>query len=169
MNYSALVLFGLAALVSIQMGSAASCKVLDQQTYTTTDGLVLTNVAYINQFKMSCGGNNDASLYGEVDGRLLPIVRSADGQTYEVSWNEELAKASSGEFKINVYDDEGLALLRKAQRDGTSASGVKAVVQVTVQHPGTYSGPSIQTEVLASLGAIVLWYFAYSTKADLMK
>jgi len=165
---SRLYLVFLAFLVALTGASALSCKILDQQTYTTTDGLVLTSVAYINQFRLDCGGNNEASLYADLNGRLLPVVRSSDGKAYEVSWYEDISKAPYGDFKINVYDDEGLAQLRKAQRDGTTA-GVKPLLQVDVNHPGTYRGPSIQTEVLASLGAILLWYFAYSTKANLMK
>lgn len=84
----------------------------------------------------------------------------------QVSWTEELSKSSSGVHEIPVYDEEGFAQLRKQQRDGDVES-VKALFKISLSFGGTYRGPWLQTELIASLIAVLLWYIAYSAKSKL--
>jgi len=83
-----------------------------------------------------------------------------------VSWTEDLATASSSNYDIPVFDEEGFAQLRKAKRDGDS-SDVRPLFKINLSHSGTYKGPWLQTELIASLVAVALWYIAYSAKSKL--
>ena len=55
----------------------------------------------------------DISLYAEVGGKPLSIVRNKDTNEYQVSWLEETKKAPRGNFEIKIFDDEGYAAVRK--------------------------------------------------------
>jgi len=162
--------------------ASASCKPKDvvSNTYTTTDGLVISSVAYIATFSMSCEGGSSppSSLFAEVPtaagGKVtLPVIRSLDGTSYQVSWAEDLAKASSGDKVIRVYDEDGYAAVRKAARKAEEAGSstvesVDPLLALTVSHPGTYKGPLLHTEVIALFGVVLIWYTAYTTKSSLL-
>jgi len=77
-----------------------------------------------------------------------------------------LSKSSSGSYSIPIYDEEGFAQLRKAQRGGDSAS-VKPLFSLEFYHSGPYKGPWIQTELVATLAAVILWWSAYTAKNKL--
>lgn len=156
---------------------ASSCKVKDVQStpYTTTDGYVITNVAYINTFTLACENSNSdrLALFAEIPfiGKTLPVIRSADGKRYQVSWAEDIARARSGEQLIKVYDEEGHSALRKAQRKAdetkTSVEAVEPLFTLSISHPGTYKGPLVPIEFLAVAMALFVYYVAYSAKSKL--
>lgn len=165
----------LAIILGISAGGAlaqsSSCKVRDveQQSYTTWDGLVLSSVAYVSTFKLSCstGSNKDLTLLADLNGRTLPVSRSQDGVSYEVSWNAEVAKAPTGTFEIGIYEEDTLSALRRAQAGGSGADAIKPLATVSVSHGGSYRGPLINSEILSVLAVLGLWYVAYTTKKDL--
>ena len=93
--------------------SASSCKdpKITSKSYTTLDASVLTNIAYLAEFELTCGGKPATiPLYAEINGQVLNVVR---GSKYQVSWTEEIAKATRGDHVLNLYDEEGFAQLRK--------------------------------------------------------
>nr|CAD7195006.1 unnamed protein product [Timema douglasi] len=109
--------------------------------YTTQDATVLTSIAFIADFTLKCGnGAKGIPLYAEIDGKTVPAARTGDDK-YQVSWTEEVKKARSGDYNVNLFDDEGYAALRKAVRSGEDASTVKPLVTVVVNYPGAYQGP----------------------------
>ncbi|XP_050027463.1 translocon-associated protein subunit delta isoform X1 [Dermacentor andersoni] len=138
------------------------------KVYTTTDGLVIANIAFIAEFHLRCRENvQNVPLYADVKGKIVPVVKSTETNDYQVSWTEELSKAQSGDYLIRVYDEEGYGALRKAQRTGESTQGVTPLFTINVNHPGTYRGQWVQSEFVAVMAAALLWYFAYSAKAKL--
>ena len=155
-----------------------SCKVssVDPQTYTTTDGLVVTNVAHIVTFTLTCssGRSDQLTLFAEIPAikQTVLVSLAPNGKSYQVSWTEEAAKATTGEKEIKIYDEEGLAALRKAQRKaeetGTSPSPVEPLTKLTVYHPGLYKGPLFQVQVLAVSALILVYYVAYNAKSKLV-
>ncbi|CAN8018602.1 unnamed protein product [Ixodes persulcatus] len=162
----------LAALLLLFVNSCSgeTCEKpeVTHKLYTTTDGLIVANIAFIAEFDVKCrNGAKDLALYADVNGKVLPAVRSLDTSGYQVSWTEELSKAASGEYVIRIYDDEGYTALRKAQRTGEDAKSVTPLFTLNVHHPGTYHGAWVQSEFVAVLVAVLLWYFAYSSKMKL--
>lgn len=140
--------------------------------------MVIASTAFATTFTVTCSDPSQSSslvLFAEVDGvkRSIPVMKSVDGTTYQISWtSEELVKPSlSSSYKIystKVYDEEGYAQLRKAQRkaDG-SGSDVKPLFSLDVPHPGTYKGPYLQTELIAAFLSVFVWWSAYLAKAKL--
>lgn len=158
----------LLVLVNYSYGKTCDNPEVTPKVYTTTDGLIVANIAFIAEFRLKCRENpQNAPLYAEVHNKIIPVVKSAETNDYQVSWTEELNKARSGEHLIRVYDEEGYGALRKAQRTGEGAQGVTPLFTINVHHPGTYQGPWIQSEFVAVLASALLWYFAYSAKAKL--
>lgn len=117
--------------------AASSCSKpsIQSTSFTTQDATIVTNIAYIAQFKLSCDGEpavsvlnqlclfsifyqlhvqQDIPLYAEVGGKPLSVVKNKDVGEYIVSWLEDTKKAPRGNFEIKVYDDEGYAAVRKA-------------------------------------------------------
>ena len=145
---------------------------VDSKDYSTSDGLVIANVAYTITFNVVCkdaAKSRSLNLFAEVPslkGKQLPVVRSIDGQNYQVSWTEELKKAYSGTYEINVYDEEGFSQLKRAQRK-EGKSDVEPMFKLKLNHRGTYEGPWIQTEMFAVILFICLYWFAYSHKSNL--
>lgn len=158
--------------------TAFSCKVssVDSQSYTTTDGLVVTSIAHIVTFSLNCasGRSDQLTLYAEVPSikQTVAVTLSPNGKSYQVSWAEEVNKASSGEKEIKVYDEEGYAALRKAQRKaeetGSAVAPVEPITKLTVYHPGLYKGPVMQVQVMAISALIFVYYSAYKEKCRLV-
>ncbi|RWS23673.1 signal sequence receptor delta-like protein [Leptotrombidium deliense] len=99
-----------------------NCEIKDvkSQDYSTTDGLVVASNAYIITFDVKCKDvkSSDAlTLFADIPAlnKQLPVVKATTGDNYQISWTEELNKASSGSYEIRVYDEEGFALWRRAQ------------------------------------------------------
>uniref|UniRef100_A0A131Z408 Translocon-associated protein subunit delta n=1 Tax=Rhipicephalus appendiculatus TaxID=34631 RepID=A0A131Z408_RHIAP len=158
----------LLAFFELSYGKVCENPEVTPRVYTTTDGLVLANIAFIAEFHLRCKENVlNIPLYADVRGKIVPVVKSTESNDYQVSWTEELNKAQSGDYLIRVYDEEGYGALRKAQRSGEGAQGVTPLFTINVHHPGTYRGPWVQSEFVAVLVAALLWYFAYSAKAKL--
>ena len=158
--------------------SAVSCKVssVDSQSYTTTDGLVVTSIAHIVTFSLNCasGRADQLTLYAEVPSikQTVAVTLAANGKSYQVSWAEEISKASSGEKEIKVYDEEGYAALRKAQRKaeetGSAVAPVEPMTRLSVYHAGLYKGPIFQVQVLAVSALVFVYYAAYNAKSKLV-
>jgi len=73
----------------------------------------------------------------------------------------------SGRYTVRFFDEELYSDLRKAQRSGEETSAVKSLFDVEVRHQGASHGPWIQTEHLATGLAVLVWYYAYSTRSKL--
>lgn len=148
---------------------ACSNPTLSSTSFTTQDATILSNIAYVSQFKLECDGEPaDIPLFAEVGGKPLSVVKSKETNEYLVSWLEETQKAPRGNFEIKIYTDEGYAAIRKAQRSGEDSSSVAPLGVVTLNHPGAYNGPWISSEYAAAILAGGILYYAYTTKSKLV-
>lgn len=137
--------------------------------YTTQDATILTNIAFVAEFTLKCGNQiSGLPLYAEINGKTLPAARVGDDNKYQVSWTEEVKKARSGDYSVNLYDEEGYAAMRKAIRSGENPSSVKPLVTVVVNHPGAYQGPWVNSEFMAAILSVFVWYLAFSAKSKLL-
>lgn len=148
-------------------------KDVQSDPYTTTDGLVISHVALITTFSLKCENKADADkllLFAEIPSlkKTVPVTKSQDGLKYQVSWTEEVARASSGDRTIRIFDEAGLAAVEKAQESGSTSESVEPLVTLTVNHRGTYRGPLIPMELIAVAAIASVWYSAYSAKSELV-
>ncbi|KAH8020761.1 hypothetical protein HPB51_003418 [Rhipicephalus microplus] len=117
----------LLAFFELSYGKVCENPEVVPKVYTTTDGLVLANIAFIAQFHMKCKENvQNVPLYADVKGKIVPVVKSVESNDYQVSWTEELNKAHSGDYLIRVYDEEGYGALRKHHTSQTRVSAESA-------------------------------------------
>ncbi|XP_049784647.1 translocon-associated protein subunit delta [Schistocerca cancellata] len=166
-NYLLLLALGVAQFSSALSESCTKPEV-SASAYTTPDATVLVNVAFVAEFTLKCSnGAKGIPLYAEINGRTVPAARIGDDK-YQVSWTEDVKKARTGDYSVNLYDDEGYAALRKAARSGEDPSIVKPLVTIVVNYPGAYTGPWVNSEFMAAVLAVAVWYVAFSAKSKLL-
>ncbi|KAK6638960.1 hypothetical protein RUM43_007230 [Polyplax serrata] len=169
MTFCIIKTFLLLGVISLVTCQTCTKPEVSATSYTTQDATVLTSLAFITEFTLKCGnGVKGLPLHAEVDGKTLPAVRLNDENRYQVSWLDDAAKASSGDYRIALYDDEGYVALRKAMRNGEDTSSVKPLVTIIVNFPGAYKGPWVNSEFIAAILAISVWYMAFSAKSKLL-
>ncbi|XP_049883526.1 translocon-associated protein subunit delta [Pectinophora gossypiella] len=159
------------ALVALIAGvTADSCKnpQVEASSFTSLDATVVTQIAYIAEFTLKCDNDlpENYALYAEVDGKALTAARIGENK-YQVSWTEEPSKARSGLHEINILDEEGWASLRRARRADPAATGAP-LLAIQLHHPGSYSGPWVNSEVLATLLSILVAYTALRNKTKIL-
>jgi translocon-associated protein subunit delta len=122
----------------------------------------------IVELALTCkNGAKGLNLYADFNGRTFPASRILDSDKYQVSFVDEHKKLPSGSYKVRFFDEERYSDLRKAQRSGEDTSSVKSLIDVDIRHGGASHGPWIQTEHIATALAMIVWYFAYSTRSEL--
>merc|ERR1712002_7329 len=159
----------LAALVAVAVGETCEGAQVEAVGFTSEDATLVTKIAYIADFTLSCSnGAKDVSLYAETFDGIVVVARSVDGVKYQVSWVEDTATAKSGDHLVKLFGEQGYAALRKAQRSGEDTGAVASIATINLYHPGAYKGPWVQSETLAIFFAILIYYYAFSQKAQLM-
>ncbi|XP_053623026.1 translocon-associated protein subunit delta [Plodia interpunctella] len=149
---------------------AESCKnpKVEAASFTSLDATVVTQIAYITEFTLKCDNElpENYALYAEVEGKPLAAARVGKNK-YQVSWTEEPAKARSGTHKVHILDEEGWASLRRARR-ADPAAVVAPLLAIELQHPGSYSGPWVNSELLATVTSIFVAYVALRNKSKIL-
>jgi len=137
--------------------------------YTTTDATIVSRVAALSVFTVTCKNDIDIpNLYVDINGKIAPAIKSVDVRNkFQLSWTDEPKKVSSGTYTIKVYDEEGYAAVRKAQRNEEDVSAVPHLFTVEIYHSGTYNGPWFQSEFIAAVASVLIWYWAYTAKSKL--
>merc|ERR1712002_846530 len=159
----------LAALVAVAVGETCEGAQVEAVGFTSEDATLVTKIAYIADFTLSCSnGAKDVSLYAETFDGIVGVARSVDGVKYQVSWVEDVATAGSGERPIKLFDEAGYAALRKAQRGNEDTATVQPIATINLYHPGAYRGPWVQSETMAIIAAVFIYYYALSQKNKLM-
>ncbi|CAG4959156.1 unnamed protein product [Colias eurytheme] len=149
---------------------AQSCQnpQVEAASFTSLDATVVTQIAYITEFTLKCDNPlpENYALYAEVDGKSLTAARIGENK-YQVSWTEEPSKARAGVHEIHIMDEEGFASLRRARRSDPAAS-VAPLLAIQLNHPGSYSGPWVNSEVLATVLSVVVAYTALRNKGNIL-
>lgn len=76
-----------AILAFVTLSSATSCKspsVTGSSSFTTVDGTIVSQVAYIAEFELKCSNSEAVPLFAEYAGRIAPVAKIASDK-YQVS------------------------------------------------------------------------------------
>merc|ERR1712055_375295 len=162
-----------AVLVMVSAETCTSPSV-STDTYTSKYIALSTETAYVAEFSVACKEEDvkGFNLYAELEaGVLVPVAQVPETNSYQVSWVKDHKKAETGAIPIKMYDDEGFTAYRKAQRsEGGDASEVAPLFTITVEHPGaTKEGLFVQTEFIAVVGALLVWWCANSMRSQIME
>merc|ERR1719319_1631905 len=138
-------------------GASAACEnpKVQASSYTSADSQVLSAIPFITEFSLGCSNDERPVLYADIEGTFSPVVTSADGTKYQVSWIKDLKKATTGDYNVDLYDTEGYAAAKKA-RDRGDLTKPAPLATIVVSYPGSYAGPWLKSEHLAAgLAALV--------------
>jgi len=174
----------LAALISVSVATPCLGPTVTPRIYTSSDAALATSSVVIVEFSLAC--KNDIlgiNLYAAVNGKTIPAVKTKDG-AYQVSIVEEHANLPKGVYEVKIYDEDGFASLRKAQRSASegsvdggaaakeaaaAAAAVEPLAVVAVNHGGVWKGAPVQSELVALLLAAFVFYLAHSAKSNLQE
>ncbi|XP_064543792.1 translocon-associated protein subunit delta [Drosophila montana] len=149
--------------VACATGAQGSCKAT-LSAFSTQDATILTQLAHVAEFTLQCSNSAQPSLFAEFPcGKVVPVAKVGDSK-YQVSWVEDIKQGSSGNVQVRLFDEDGYANVRKAQRDGDKVSSVKSLLDITVPTKSAYKGPWVKAEILAAVLVGGVAYFAFTTK-----
>merc|ERR1712137_1189884 len=174
-NLSAMNQIALLSVFLLGLVNGDTCqnpKVTVATAYTPTDAQVLSHIPFVGDFSLACSnGPSKVKLHADVKGTYLPVIRvgEPDSNRYQISWTEEVKKAAARSVVVDLYDDEGYSAVKRALDKGEDPkTTVKPLTSVTIDYPGAYKGPWFNSELIASVAASLVFYFAYSSKASLL-
>ena len=73
--------------------SACSDPKITASSYTPADSQVLTAIPFIAEFSVQCGsGDKPSQLWADIDGALVPVTQSLEGDKYQVRGERALSK-----------------------------------------------------------------------------
>ena len=70
---------------------------------------------------------------------VAAVQKTQDGKKYQVAWTEEVKHAKSGDYEVNLYDDNGYSAMKRVLERGDDASSVKPLVTIMVNHPVSWT------------------------------
>jgi len=162
MLYLAFLLFLAGSVVSTCTEPSVTAS-----SYTPTDSQVLSAIPFIAEFTLTCANGEQPALYADIEGQLVPVVQSLEGDKLQVSWTKDVKKVSTGDHSVALYDSEGFTALKRA-RDRGEESNAAPLVTIVVSYPGSYGGPILNSEHLAFGLAALVFYMAFSSKSALL-
>lgn len=88
---------------------------------------------------------------------------------YQLSWTEEKATAKSGNRNVRLFDEEGFAQFKKAQRNGESTDKIKPLATLQVRYKGSYgSNFLINSEFFVLAISFFAAYVAFQNRMKLV-
>ncbi|XP_011191175.1 translocon-associated protein subunit delta [Zeugodacus cucurbitae] len=165
MSRNLFALFLVCLCTGAAFASTCTSPKVSVTSFSTQDATILTQVAHVGEFSLSCGNSAEPNLFAEFPcGKIVPVAKIGDGK-YQVSWTQEIKKSGGGNVAVRLFDEEGYANVRKAQRDGDKVANVKSLVDITVATKSAYKGPWVQAELVAALAVGGIAYFAFTAKS----
>jgi len=158
------------ALVGPAFTNSCLGPTVTHSIYTSTEAPLARSTVIIVSFDLECKNEleDKPNLYATINGKTLPTARTEDGK-YQVSIVEEHAAAPKGTYTVGIYDEDGYASLKKAQRseEGSGVEAVAPIASFDFKHAGVATQGVIQSEVVALGFAILLFYLVHSAKANI--
>lgn len=173
--------------VTISVGYCSSCinPEITSETFTTQDATIVTNIAYVSEFQVKCKTGAATNLYADIEGNIVPVSIVGQGvyqvclllmlvafetifTGFQISWTEDTKVSSRGDKVVRLFDEDGVALIRKALREGDDISSVPALGSVVINYPGAFNGPWLKSEFLAALSSLIIAYVAITSRSKLV-
>merc|ERR1712038_2045370 len=170
MKTFAVACVSMAFVASVTASACEEPKVV-ASSYTPTDAQALTHIPFIAEFSLTCKGvapTGDVPIYANIAGNMVQVARAKDGAKYQVGWTTEMKAAKTGDYDISLYDEDGYAAIKRVVERGEDVATVKPMAKIVVNYPGAYKGAYVSSELIATVLAILVFYFAYSAKSKLL-
>merc|ERR1712168_337923 len=160
------------SLISLVLGETCTSPTVSTDTYTSKNIALSTETAYVAEFTVGCQEDTKGfNLYAELEaGHLVPVAYVPESSSYQVSWAKDHKKAVTGAITLKMFNDEGYAAYRKAQRSEGDLSAVAPLFTVTINHPGaSREGLFVQTEFIAVVTSLLVWWGANTMRSQIME
>ncbi|CAJ0928631.1 unnamed protein product, partial [Mesorhabditis belari] len=156
----------IAATIALATASTCQSPQHSATTFSTTDGFFHFQTTFIAEFSLQCANKlKDPAFYAVVNGNTYQVAHSDDTNKYQVSFSLEHEKAGSQTFNIGIYDEDGFAAYKNAERNG-DVSSAKPLFTIPLSHPGLSRKSPISCEAVALAAAILALYFAFNLKSQ---
>jgi len=162
----------LLSVLALAYGETCTNPSVSTDTYTSKNIALSTETAYVAEFSVGCQEDTKGfNLYAELEtGHLVPVAYVPESSTYQVSWAKDHKKAVTGAIALKMFNDEGFAAYRKVQRSEGDLSSVAPLFTVTINHPGaSREGLFVQTEFLAVVTSLLVWWGANTMRSQIME
>jgi len=170
------VIASLLLLLSRTVSSACLNPSVTHSSHTSSEAATATSTVFIIAFDLTCGGEDETSLKPNLfavlasGGKPVSGIHSVakSGAGYQVSFSGDHAQLPRGDYSVRIYDDEGFAALKKAQRasgDEEAPAAVSPVATIAVEHAGVWKGTWIPSETTTLVLFCCAFYLAHSAKS----
>ncbi|KAK9892495.1 hypothetical protein WA026_020485 [Henosepilachna vigintioctopunctata] len=137
-------------------------ELYESVSYTTEDTTVLSQIAYISEFKVRCRSpyRKLGNLYALFKEKIIPVANVAPNM-YQISWTEELKNAKVGVISIKIFNEMENYLLKMRIRNGEYLDiSLLSFLKIKMNKTVSFSGPCISCEFLASIFSLFIAYYA---------
>ena len=173
-----LLALALAAWLSCCLAEPCLSPVVTHTSYTSSEAATATETVFIVSFDVTCKNEGAAkpNLYAvlaSAEGQARSAVKSAakSGAGYQISFSGTHEDLPKGAYGVRLYDEDGFAALKKAQRqegaEEAAEAAVEPLAQLALEHGGVWKGELIRGETVALTLAFVCFYLAHSAKSGL--
>uniref|UniRef100_A0A915CJ73 Translocon-associated protein subunit delta n=1 Tax=Parascaris univalens TaxID=6257 RepID=A0A915CJ73_PARUN len=166
-----MMISGLIFAIVISSTLAANCESpkYSSTTFSTTDAFFHFSTTYIVEFTLQCANNpKDMAIYGVVNGKAYQAAVLEETSKHQISWQLDHEQSGAQTFNVHIYDEDGYAAYRKAERHNEDPSKVKPLFTVDLKHPGVSKASPVASETVVTLLALAWLYVAYTFKSQLM-
>ena len=164
--------FILSSLIGFIFGETCVGPTTNTAAYSTKSAILSSKTSYVLEFSVACsqGSAAELNLYAELNQEIIPVGKASDKDLYQISWAADNKKALTGDVAIKVFNEEGYTSYRKAQRAGEDIATIPSVFTVSLNHPGSVrEGLFVQTEFLAVIASLLIWWMANSLRSTIME
>uniref|UniRef100_A0A9J2PMB3 Nuclear transcription factor Y subunit beta n=2 Tax=Ascaris TaxID=6251 RepID=A0A9J2PMB3_ASCLU len=161
--------FIFAAVISSTLAANCESPKYSSTTFSTTDAFFHFSTTYIVEFTLQCANNpKDMAIYGVVNGKAYQAAVLEETSKHQISWQLDHEQSGAQTFNVHIYDEDGYAAYRKAERHNEDPSKVKPLFTVDLKHPGVSKASPVASETVVTLLALAWLYVAYTFKSQLM-
>jgi len=170
----------LAAIISLSSAEQCLSPTLTHTSYTSSEASTARETVFIVSFGLTCKNEaastpNVYAVLASGEGKALSAVKTAakTAAGYQISFSGEHADLPRGAYAVRLYDEDGFAALKKAQRQEGGEESAEAAVtplsQLTLEHNGVWKGELVRGETVALALAFVFFYLAHSAKSRIQE
>nr|XP_057296774.1 translocon-associated protein subunit delta-like [Hydractinia symbiolongicarpus] len=166
-----LVIFVLGLSSALVSSKVCSNPSVSTSTHTSRNVALSTETAYVADITVTCENSMGLNLYAEIEaGVLVPVAYATDTSNYQISWTKDHKKATTGTVVVNIFNEDGYTAYRKVQRNNEDVSKIKPYFTIEIHHPGVArEGLFVQTEFIAVVCALLVWWSANSMRNQIME
>lgn len=165
------------ATLAIGIVLAGSCEkpTVKSSVYTAADAHFSNHGIVAATFSVQCANKPSSALevYAVFRGRAVQAAQDLDSSQYQVTFSEsEKTYLPAGSYAIDLYDEDGFAQYRKAQRGEAGKTGSGAIpepmARIEFDYPRVRHSLWVHSETVAVLALLGASFYAYSARKAIL-